>query len=1050
MTARVLHVALLLFGSGACALIYQVVWLRELRLVFGASTAASAAVLAIFMGGLGLGGIFLGRRADRHARPLLLYAHLELSIAGCTMISPFLIIAMRQVYIWLGGSLVMGISTATLVRVVMSVLVLGLPTFLMGGTLPAAARAVAIEADTGRKRVAVLYGINTLGAVMGVAVATFFMLEIFGTRNTLWIASLLNGLIGMLARRLSLSRPSKEIPEEEEIKASISDSLPLKSYTPAGFVYAAAGIVGFAFMLMELVWYRMLGPLLGGTTYTFGLILAMALFGIGLGGAAYALRSQSSHATLRTFAFTCGLEALCISFPYALGDRVAVFAALLRPLGQIGLVGHVIGWSMVTGLVILPAAVISGYQFPLLIGLLGKGDRQVGQHIGLTYAWNTGGAIIGSLAGGFLLLPFLTAPGSWKGAVFLLAMLGVAAVLFSLKIERRNRFITLPVAVIICSLLLFLAVGPTAAWRHSPIGAGRVNLTGHDRNGIKNWLHNLRRVTVWQAEGREVSLALSARDGLAFVINGKTDGNAKHDAPTQVMLGMVSAILHPDPQSAMVIGLGTGSSAGWLAAIESIKRVDVVELEPNVLEIARQCAPVNHNVLTNPKVRTIISDAREVLLTFPDQYDLIVSEPSNPYRAGIASLYTREFYQAVAQRLAPGGMFSQWIQAYEVDTLTVQTIYATLLTVFPHIETWQTMGKDMLLVCSLAPRKYSVPQLRRRLSLEPFGTATRVSWGALNLEGFLSRFVAAPPLARKLAGRENQSRNLNTDDRLLVEFGFARTVGRQKSFSINDLAYEARKRNMNRLPVFGGAVDWEMVDENRIKMFVLERNVVPHLSWLNKEQRIRADALNNFLNGKFEAVLESWNRQQRNPEHPLELAMVAEALADAGDQRVVNLVEKLRPLWPAETDAILARFYWKTKRPEEALQAYRAAFLRLRSDPWPYAIIMQRALYLATKIAGETPGMTSRFYELLSVPFSVKILNEERLNVLLNLSTGLKSEDVVKLIKHYETGIPWNRSFLNKRLTVYKAVADSMVLQAENDLDEYFKNAPVGISDVIQ
>lgn len=149
-----------------------------------------------------------------------------------------------------------------------------------------------------------------------------------------------------------------------------------------------------------------------------------------------------------------------------------------------------------------------------------------------------------------------------------------------------------------------------------------------------------RRDLIWEAEGREVSLGLTDANGLAFVINGKIDGNAKLDSPTHVMLGMVSAALHPAPQKAMVIGLGTGSSAGWLAEIDSITRVDVAELEPDILEVARRCAPVNRNVLSNPKVRTIIADAREVLLTSPEQYDLIVSEPSNPFRAGVASLYT--------------------------------------------------------------------------------------------------------------------------------------------------------------------------------------------------------------------------------------------------------------------------------------------------------------------------------------------------------------------------------------------------------------------------
>lgn len=182
-------------------------------------------------------------------------------------------------------------------------------------------------------------------------------------------------------------------------------------------------------------------------------------------------------------------------------------------------------------------------------------------------AWNTGGAIIGSLAGGFLLLPFLTAPGSWKGVVFLLTLAGIAAGFYSFRHEQRTVFLILPAATLAGALLLLSATGPTAAWRHSPIGAARVDLNRSSRNEIKDWMLKARRDLIWEAEGREVSLGLTDANGLAFVINGKIDGNAKLDSPTQVMLGMVSAVLHPAPQKAMVIGLGTGSSAGWLKSI---------------------------------------------------------------------------------------------------------------------------------------------------------------------------------------------------------------------------------------------------------------------------------------------------------------------------------------------------------------------------------------------------------------------------------------------------------------------------------------------------
>ncbi|HQP37338.1 MAG TPA: fused MFS/spermidine synthase, partial [Polyangiaceae bacterium] len=196
-------VAPLLFASGLCALVYQVAWLRELRLVFGASTAASAAVLAVFMGGLGVGGLLLGRRADRLARPLSLYANLELAVAASAATTPLLLLGARSLYVTIGGSPTLGVTGATFVRLLLTAVVLGVPTFVMGGTLPAAARAVSTADDVKRRNVGTLYAVNTVGAVAGAFAANFLLLEVFGTRMTLWLACLVNALVGMTARAVA-------------------------------------------------------------------------------------------------------------------------------------------------------------------------------------------------------------------------------------------------------------------------------------------------------------------------------------------------------------------------------------------------------------------------------------------------------------------------------------------------------------------------------------------------------------------------------------------------------------------------------------------------------------------------------------------------------------------------------------------------------------------------------------------------------------------------------------------------------------------------------
>ena len=508
MRTRTAPVAALLFGSGFCALIYQTAWLREFRLIFGASTAASSAVLAIFIGGLGVGGLLLGPRADRHQRPLLFYATLEAIVAVFAALSPFLILVARSIYLASGGSMRLGMIAATIERLILSVIVLAVPTIAMGGTLPAAARAVTHAADVRRQDLAVLYAVNTLGAVAGCVLSTFLLLEIYGTRATLWLAAGVNLLIVVVARvidrtatgsmdREPLWRASDRSVERLALHGSSAPDLPAQPDLPdlPVFLLIASGTVGFAFFLMELVWYRMLGPLLGGSVFTFGLVLAIALAGIGLGGLMYALMADDRRATLSGFAVTCLVEASAVAFTFALGDRLAVLALAFVPLGAAGFGAAIAGWTIVASIVVLPPAVVAGYQFPLLIALFGEGREGVGRDVGLAYAANTAGAILGSLAGGFGALPLLSAPGAWRLVALVLVVLGLAAT--QLAVRRDRPTLVVPqLALAAIALALLTASGPSSVWRHSGIGAGRAPRDVFTApNRLMAWQRSERRAT---------------------------------------------------------------------------------------------------------------------------------------------------------------------------------------------------------------------------------------------------------------------------------------------------------------------------------------------------------------------------------------------------------------------------------------------------------------------------------------------------------------------------------------------------------------------------
>lgn len=1052
MTRHALRVAPLLFGSGMCALIYQTAWFRELRLVFGVSTAASAAVMAIFMAGLGAGGLALGRRADAHPRPLAFYAALEALVAVSAAATPLLVWAVRGAYVAAGGSVSLGPALATAARLLLSSLVLGLPTFLMGGTLPAAAKAVASRSDPGRRSLALLYGANTAGALTGVVVSTFFAFEVYGTRLTLWLACLVNLIVAVLAR--GLARRCASQPEEPaaNVAGTRGDVAPggvgaVPPAAPVGLVLTASAITGFAFLLMEMVWYRMLGPLLGGTVFTFGLILAVALLGIGVGGIAYAYFGHGRRATLSGFALTCALEAVCLAGPFALGDHVAILALLLRPLGAFGFAGHLLGWAAVSALVVLPAAVVAGVQFPMLIALLGTGGDQVGRHVGLAYAWNAAGAIAGSIAGGFGVLTLFTAPGAWRAVAALLAALCLATVFLCRARRDPRRVAVAPLAFLAAAVALLSAQGPTQAWRHSAIGAGRARDYTPSPNGLRGWANHYRRLLAWERDGVESSVALAHSDrGYAFFVNGKSDGSARTDAPTQVMSGLVGAILHPKPRKALVIGLGTGSTAGWLAAIASIDRVDVVELEPAILEVARACAPVNQNVMANPKVRVRVADAREVLLTTRERYDLIVSEPSNPYRAGVASLLTREFYRAAAKRLEPGGLFLQFLQAYEVDAPTVRTVLATVAAVFPHVETWQTHVADLLLISGSSPIVYDAPALRARVAEEPFRSAMAFTWRGQGLEALLANFVAGPSLAGAIAKIE--AGNLNTDDHTLVEFGFARTVGGSEILGIHDVRAVARLRGEERPVMRGGEIDWARVAEARAVATAAAGFQPTIPSTLSQDQRHRVGAYRAFVGGRMAEVLALWRRQPRAPEGPLDHAALAEALADAGDEEAAAEAEKLRAFQPAEADAVLGRLRWRRKNPAGAAKALAAAFHRYREDPWPLPVVMSRALDVAAAVAQEDALAARVLFEALHQPFSLELLREQRLGILIRIDAALGAQGrCAEVLAPLEPHVPWSRPFLLNRLKCYSDARHALAGRALADFDAFVRREPARFGD---
>lgn len=1047
MNVKLWKLVPLFLGSGTCALAYQLIWMRELRLVFGSSTMATSTVLAIFMGGIGFGSVYLGKKSEKYPNPLRLYGYFEIIISLAAVLTPFLIILVEKIYLSTGGSQNLGMPLATLLRICLTTIALSVPTFFMGGTLPAIAKAVTIDIDKGRRDLGILYGANSLGAVIGIWIVLFVLLEVFGSTKTLWASAFLNLLIAFTALIIARGdncRVEAEFGVSSGKKESASPSEAVKpSITPVGFVYAASALAGFCFFYMELIWYRMLTPLLGGTTYTIGIILAVALTGIAIGSWSYGLRRYTITPSLLRLAVVCGLEALGLAIPFALGDKIAVLASLLRPIGNVGMAGYAVGWIFISMIVILPASIAAGYQFPMLIALKGHGRQNIARETGQVYAWNTIGGIFGSLLGGIILLPMLGAVASWQTNVILLSLLACISIIIAIFICGENlAFSIIPTTIIALTVILILtAWGPTAAWRHTPIGAGRVNLADKSHNEIHDWLNSSRRNIIWEKDGKESALGIDNFNGLAIKVNGKIDGNSKSDAGTQIIGPMIGAILHPNPRKALVIGLGTGSSSGWLAAVESITRVDTVEIEPAMREFAELSSPVNRNVLENEKFNLVFGDAREVILTNTDKYDLIFSEPSNPYRSGIASLYTREFYQAVADSLNPGGYFSQWLQGYEVDTETIKVIYSTLASIFPVVETWETKMHDLIFVCSMEERIYSVNSLRKRIKEEPFRSALLFPEGIIDLEGFLAHYSANSTLARQIAENEINADIVNTDDRMLVEFGFAKSLGKKNIFSINDIRTQAGLRGAAHPHLENGIIDWNRSEDVHTMKYPMYGQLIPENIISSDNNKFREIAFNYYIQGNNNAALRAWQNYGREPFYPFEILLIAESLAEQGNISTADYINQLKRYWPHTADAIMARYYWRTGKIDLAYQLLEEVFLEFRTNPWLQEQVMKNTLYLTAEMSLSDIELAKKLYQLMSEPFCIYILEAFRIRTLLTIAQSIGPQYIAKTIAKLEPLPIWEEYFLETRLTVYKLTGNSLQTKAERDLTEFRKYA---------
>jgi hypothetical protein len=435
-----------------------------------------------------------------------------------------------------------------------------------------------------------------------------------------------------------------------------------------------------------------------------------------------------------------------------------------------------------------------------------------------------------------------------------------------------------------------------------------------------------------------------------------------------------------------------------------------------------------------------------MLLTTRDHYDVIASEPSNPFRAGIASLFTIEYYRAAADRLADDGVFVQWVQGYEIDAPTLRTIYATLAAVFPQVETWQTTNGDLALVASKRRGGYTAATLRARIAEEPFKSALRNAWRVADLNGLMARYVATDAMARTFANAPRVE--INTDDRNIVEFGLARSVGRPASNLVTELRQTARAIGASRPPLDTDAgIAWPAVATAWAD--IAAWNIPPDiLGALPPEEQARQAARRRYFEVDDPAVVRAmWQQQSEPPRDPSELAMAADLEAEAGSDAALPLIEQLRAYQPAEADTALATLRLRQSRIGEAAAALQSALARYHVDPWQQVRYKQKALTLATAISGTDPATAPRLYDALREPFSVHAVDNQRRMAQLEVAATFDFKRRCREpIEGLEPHVPWTAWFLAMRRDCYQLNGDPRLARANRDLNDFMAREPLPIA----
>jgi spermidine synthase len=752
----------LFFFSGTSALIYEVVWQRLLNLVFGVSTLSVSAVLAAFMLGLAFGGVLFGRLADRTTRPLWCYASLEAGIGVASLLVPPGFMALTSIYTGLHAAWEPDPWGGTCLRFGMALLVLVVPATLIGGTLPVMGRLTLRRHEELPDSFSLLYAVNTLGAVAGAALTGFVLLHFLGMRQTLWIAALLNFLVALGAGVGSREETKAEATRGEPgALAPGAEPPPPGANAPGlpgfcGVAMGCAALTGATSMALEVIWSRVLGILTSNSAYGFALVLTVLLLGLGLGSLLQAWWSRRRGNSWQRLAVCQWLLAgiTLLSVPFLRSTPV-----WLEWCSHSGSVSAIfLSELALTCSALLAPAVLMGNSLPLLVAAAATRRWSLGSRIGHLYAANTLGCVGGAFLTGFILIPWMGIQTSFgvilASIVFVGAIAWVHAETARHGVWSGHRTVRFARGILPPALLI---LGVTLGWIGLP--------PGHYLKTLVTEPHRL----LFYREGNNatVSVVEQSNGVRSILVDGQpVAGTASPSVVDQKMLAHLPLFLHRDPQRALTVGFGSGGTSHSMALHGVL--VDCVEIEAVVVATADYFEVENRDILSQPRFRLLVDDARSWLRVAPLRYDVIVTDCTNIGYRSNADLYTVDYFRLIQDRLADAGLAAAWVPANGIADRDLKTLLRTFHHVFPHTSLWymNTRPTDFLIVVGTpGVLDIDLDSLRRRM-LVPAIAQDLFSVGLADPCRLVYTFVAADEdLSAYLNGD-----TLNTDDRPILSY----------------------------------------------------------------------------------------------------------------------------------------------------------------------------------------------------------------------------------------------------------------------------------------